>query len=147
MLGIRKIFIVGFLVVPGLILGLVGFKVLSMMSVDTRPWLLEAGLRSRLAECRTGPGSIFYREDLENLSVRAQEAESCLLETDPKIWFRRDYSKCISMIFSVEMDARLLSLKLQQRKQNQKKTLKTVPLCFEACFVRKGGDQENLDRI
>jgi hypothetical protein len=127
MVGIRKLFIVGFIViVPGLFLGLGGYKVWSRISVRERPWLLEADLRSRLAECRTGPGSIYFDRELKNLAARAQEAESCLIETDKKIWFRRNYSGCISMIFSAELEARLLSLKLRQRRRNQKRILEAL---------------------
>ena len=129
MSGKRKILIIGSIGIAlglSLISGL--FKVRSMTSLSDRPWLLEADLRSRIAECRTSPGLVFFREEWENLQAHVREAKSCLVETDEKAGLRRDYSPCVSKIFAAELEARLLTLKLEQRKQDQKKMVEDLLL-------------------
>jgi len=153
MARIRKWFIIAFVViVSGLFLVSGGYMVWSMASIHNRPWLLETGLRFQLAECRTGPGLIAFLEDWENLTVKAQEAESCLDATERKVWFRRDYSQCISKIISTEMEARLLRLKMDQREQDQRKILDSLLPSLTLAFSggegnRKSWSQFNLNGI
>ncbi|MBN2319987.1 MAG: L,D-transpeptidase [Acidobacteria bacterium] len=122
----KRSIIASIVIALGLLLASGGYKVWSMTSVRNRPWLLEAGLRFRLAECRTGPGLISFREEWDNLTAKAREVESCLAATDRKVRIRRDYSECISKIFTAQLEARLLSLRMDQREQNQKNILDTL---------------------
>jgi hypothetical protein len=116
------------------------YKAWSMTAIRCRPWLLEYDLRSRLSECRTGSGLIFLSAEWGNLTALAQEAESCLAETDGKVWFQRNYSPCVSKIFAAELDAGLLILKLEQRKQDQKKILEDLILSLSLAL---SGNKEN----
>lgn len=127
MAGIRKISIIGSLIlVSGLFLVLGGYKVRSILSIHNRPWLLEADLRERLSQCRKGPISSFYREELKLLETHLMEAEMCSVETDGRMWLRRDYSDCISMLFSAEAEVKLLSLEMQQREKVQNNLVKAL---------------------
>ena len=139
MARIRKRFVIASsAIVLGLFLISGGYKIWSMTSIRSRPWLLEAGLRFRLAECRTGPGLISFHKEWENLAVRAQEAESCLAATDRRGWFRRDYSECVSRIIAAQQGARLLRLKMDQREQNQRNILDSLLPSLNLAF--SGGE-------
>lgn len=120
----KKVCIIGLtLIASGLILGSVLIAVRSRMYLSVRPRLLEADLRSRLAECRTGPGQTFFSAEMETLSNRAGVAESCLSNRDREAWFLRDYAPCIYPLVEAIRDAKLLKLKLEQREQEQIKVL------------------------
>jgi hypothetical protein len=124
MAKIRKLSVIGFsFLTLGLSLVWAGHSALSRMTLHVRPRLLEADIRSRLAECRTGAGTVIFTEEREMLETRALEAESCLAATDAKIWFRRDYAPCISTMAAIELDAKLLRLRMEQREQDQRKIL------------------------
>ena len=148
MARIRKWSVIAFIIiVPGLFLVSGGYMVWSMTSIYNRPWLLETGLRFRLAECRTGPGLISFREEWENLTAKAQEAESCLVATDRRVWFRRNYSQCISKIISAEMEARLLRLKMDQREQDQRKILDSLLPSLKLAFSGGEGNRKSWSRF
>ena len=42
------------------------------------------------------------------------------------MWFRRDYSECVSKIIASQQEARLLRLKMDQREQNQRNILDSL---------------------
>jgi hypothetical protein len=143
MVGIKKPSTIRFIVVIlGLFLAFGIHKAWSLMAVHKRPWLLEAFLRSRLAECRTGPDLIFFREEWENLATHVRKTDVCLDETDKRIWFRRNYSDCIPMILSAGLDARILSLKQQQRRQDHKKILEELLRSMREVMNGNGSDRK-----
>ena len=148
MLRISKRSVLAFIVIVlGLFLLSGCYMVWSMTSIYNRPWLLETGLRFRMAACRTGPGLISFREEWENLSAKAQEAESCLVATERKVWFRRNYSQCIPKIISVEMEARLLRLKMDQREQDQRKILDALLPSLNLAFSGGEGNRKSWSQF
>ncbi len=126
----------------GLFFGVGGYKAWSLMSIRMRPWHLEAYVQSRLADCRTGPGVSLFREEGEKLAARFRRGELCLSETGRKVWFRRDYSECISMLLSAGLDAQLLSWKLEQRQQEQKKKLEALLPILSQAILGNGRDNK-----
>lgn len=96
------------------------------MSVRVRPWYLEGYVQSRIADCRTGPGASFFVKEWTVLAGKADGAEQCIDETEKRLWFRRDYSPCISMLLSTSLDAQLLSYELEQRRKDQERKLDTL---------------------
>jgi hypothetical protein len=120
----RKPFVMGSIAIAlGLLLSAAGYKTFSLMSVRIRPWYLEGYAQSRIADCRTGPGASFFRKELTVIAENSANAGQCIAETEKRPWFRRDYSRCISMLLSTGLDAQLLSLKLEQRKKDQERKL------------------------
>ncbi len=110
----------------GLLLGAAIYKTWSLMSVRIRPWHLEGYVQSRISDCGTGPGAFFFRQEWTVLAGHAEKAQRCISETGKRAWFRRDYSQCISMLLSAGLDAQLLSLKLEQRKNEQERKLEVL---------------------
>jgi len=150
-IGKRSI-IASIVILPGLFLASGGYKIWSMTTVRNRPWLLEAGLRFQLAECRTGPGPASFRKELDNLTAKAGEAELCLAAMDEKVWFRRDYSGCVSKNLAAQLEARLLRMRMDQREQNHRDILDALLPSLD--FALSGGEgngkswsQFNLDGI
>ncbi len=103
-----------------------GHLVRARLGLHTRPWQLEAYLESRLADCRTGPGLIYFGRECEQLAARSEEAHRALFDADQKWAFWRDYSTCIPKLLSVCVDAQLLRLKLALRQQEQKTKLEIL---------------------
>lgn len=126
----------------GLILGSALLAVRSRVYIHIRPRLLEADLRSRLAECRTGPGQTFFHKEMESIAARADEAERCLSETDRRSWFRRDYSGCIPAMVEAVRDTKLLKLKLEQRERGQIKVLDALLPSLRLVLMGNGKSQK-----
>jgi hypothetical protein len=123
----KRSFVIGSItIVLGLFLGVAGYNTWSMMSLRIRPWQLEGYVQSRIADCGTGPGASFFLRERAVLTEHAEKAHRCISETEKSLWFRRDYSPCVSMLLSASLDAQLLSLKLEQRKEDQEKKLEVL---------------------
>lgn len=97
-----------------------GYQVWERIGVRSRPWYLEAYLESRLGDCRTGPGAIYFRMECEQLTARAEEVKQSLLGADRTFRIWRDYSVCVPELLSVCEEAELLRLKLALRQEEQK---------------------------
>jgi len=123
----RRLSVIGSIaIVLGLFLSIAGYKTWSMMSLRIRPWHLEGYVQSRIANCGTGPGASFFVREWAALTEHAEKAQRCISETEKRLWFRRNYSPCVSMLLSASLDAQILSLKLEQRKEDQEKKLEVL---------------------
>lgn len=143
MTGIKKVCFIGLtLIASGLILGSILFAVRSRMYQSVRPRLLEADLRSRVAECRTGPGQTFFGDELKTLSSRLSDAEQCLSNADRVAWFRKDYSRCSYMLVEAIRDAKRLKLKLEQREQAQIRILDALLPSLRLVLTGNGKGQK-----
>ncbi len=98
----------------------VGYEVWERIGVRVRPWYLEAYLESRLGDCRTGPGAVYFSSDCEQLTARTEQVKQSLREADQTFRLWRDYSICIPELLSVCEEAELLRLKLALRQGEQK---------------------------
>jgi hypothetical protein len=98
------------------------YLIWELSGARTRPWHLEACLGSVLAECRTGPGAFWFRNDYKRLEARAEEADLSLFLIDHKFWLQRDYSSTLSSMLSLLLDTQLLKQKIvQHEKEEQEK--------------------------
>lgn len=97
-----------------------GYQVWERVGLRSRPWYLEAYLETRLGECRTGPGAIYFHTECEQLTARAEEVKQSLLAADRTWLIWRDYSICVPELLSVCEEAELLRLKLALRQEEQK---------------------------
>ncbi|MBN2241544.1 MAG: L,D-transpeptidase [Acidobacteria bacterium] len=143
----KRLIVVSCLIALGLLFALGGYKAWSMGSVRDRPWILEGGLRYRLAECRTGPGLISFQHELDDLEAGAKEAEACMASTDQKVWFLRSYSECISKAIAVERKARLLRMKMDQREQDQRDILDALLPSLNLAFSGGNANKKSWSRF
>jgi hypothetical protein len=72
-----------------------GCRMWEQIGIRSRPWHLESYMESRLGDCRTGPGSLYFQREYERLATRAEEARNAVREVDQEWSAGRDYSSCI----------------------------------------------------
>jgi lipoprotein-anchoring transpeptidase ErfK/SrfK len=106
MASTRKRRIIGLpAVVLLLALGIGAYEVWVHTALRSHPWQLESFLDVLAADCRTGPGTSVFSEELRALTAQVNEAKSCLTGVNETWAVGRDFTPCFDKLLRASLTA------------------------------------------
>ena len=98
-----------------LALGIGAYELWVHTALRRHPWQLESFLDILAADCRTGPGTSVFSEELRALTAQVNEAKSCLTQTNGTWAVGRDFTPCFDKLLRASFAAlQLRNTKLER---------------------------------
>jgi L,D-peptidoglycan transpeptidase YkuD (ErfK/YbiS/YcfS/YnhG family) len=122
------------------------------MALRDHPWQLESFLDILAADCRTGPGTSVFSEELRALTAQVNEAKFCLTQTNETWAVGRDFTPCFNRLLRASLTAlRIRKLKwqrLQEEKARLNLFLKTLEFELNSdAFAKQTGAKFEIRHV
>jgi hypothetical protein len=135
-----------------LALGMGIYELWLHMALRDHPWQLESFLDILAADCRTGPGTSLFSEELRALTAQVNEAKFCLTQTNETWAVGRDFTPCFNRLLRASLTAlRIRKLKwerLQEEKARLNLFLKTLEFELNSdAFAKQTGAKFEIHHV
>jgi hypothetical protein len=102
------------------------------------PWQLESFLDILSADCRTGPGTSLFSEELRALTAQVNEAKTCLAQTNQASAVSRDFTPCFDHLLRAALTGLRIRWARMERLRDEKARF---GLYFKALELELDGDE------